>query len=259
MTDLHFDVPVVAHRLFGRRAVERLSRIRPRFSGIDSLGSRTGLHIDTGPVLYPAINRDHGSTMSIETLRAIFAEDRDVEGSNGFTVNSIWEPMGIRFVLLGIVDEVVDNHIADLVPYDPRFSANILEGIADRGRVFRNAVHMIFARDLEGRVGYAQGASKYRTALVLLPDFWPMGDDTREQNWRRWMRTVAHEFGHILKLPHMPNRDNVMWWLNSREPPQIRTTQMRIAQEAASSYTLPPSVPENAPYLGVEEGFRTRI
>ena len=281
MTDLRFDVPVIAHRLFGTRLVERLSETGPRLRSAGSSFRRDlGFPRFTDEsVLYPTIDRDHGSTTSVETIRAIFTEDLGIEGSNGLNVNSIWEPTGIRFVLLAIVDEVVDSYLADLVPRDttryfkdeevhedlvdvlpdPLNFRGLLGNLIEKRREYRDAVHMIFARDLEGRNGEGHSASKYKPAWILLPDFWTFRDETPEERWQRWMTIVAHEFGHVLKLPHMPGRENVMWWAASRASPQMKITQTRVAQEAASRYVLPPGTLEIAPYLGVEEGLTPRL
>ena len=260
MTDLHFDVPVVAHRIYGTRYIERVSRISPRIADLDRIGpSRTGLHGGTEPVFYPAINRNHGTTTSVETIRAIFTEDPDVEGSGRFNVNSYWEPMGIRFVLLGIVDEAVDSHFADFLPFDGRYVSPVIEPIVKKGRVFRKAIHMMFFRNLEGRNGNARSASKYKFAYVLLEDFWSRPGETPKQRWSRRMGTVAHELGHVLNLRHSGDPENVMWWQQLNIRYQIKATQMRIAQEKASSYILPHRTPEIAPYLGADEGLGIRL
>ena len=260
MTDLRFDVPVVAHRFYGTRYIERLSRIAPRVPNINGIGpSHTVPYRGTGPVLYPAINRDHGTTTSVEAIRAIFTEDLDVAGSDGLSVNSYWEPMGIRFVLLGIVDEAIDNHLADFIPNDARYFKGLFEPIMRKGRVAREAIHMMFVRNLEGRTGNANSASKYKSAHVLLEDFWSIPGETPEQRWSRWMGTVVHEFGHALNLSHTGDRENVMWFYQTSHRQQIKATQMRIAQEEASSYSLPPETPDIAPYLGVDEGLRIRL
>jgi len=269
MTDLHFDVPVVAHRLYGTRYVERLSRISrraPDFHGTGRLievrtedGPLTLRFPSTRPVLYPAIDRAHGTTISLEAVRAIFTGDPEVAGSEDMNANSYWGPMGIRFVLLGIVDDAIDSSFADFVPNDGRYYDELFEPIMRKGRVSRQAIHILFVRNLEGKAGTASAGSKYKAPRILLEDFWSIPDETPGQTWARWMATVAHELGHALNLPHMDDRDNLMWFSQTRSRLQIRRTQMRIAHGSASSYSVPPGVPAVAPYLGLEEEFRVRI
>jgi hypothetical protein len=67
---------------------------------------------------------------------------------------------------------------------------------------------------------------------------------------------AAHELGHALKLPHMSIPENLMWGMgvtvDSRE---IKSTQVRIAQEAASRFRMPETVTSPAPHHAFEPVF----
>lgn len=269
MTDLHFRVPVVAHRLYGTRYIERISDIGSRLPGMGSIGAtRAGL-IRGGSVLYPAINRDHGTRITVESIRGIFVEDRESAGTSRFSVNTYWEPMGIQLELVGIIDEVVDSHFADFIPSDTRYYKTLVDTVANRtvtsvgspvvDHMARNEIHLIFARSLEGRAGQAYGSSKFKSSWILLGDFLPRPHETEEETWNRWIGTVAHEFGHVLHLTHRDDRQNLMWPYQTDYRLEIKATQMRIAQAAADSYSVPPRAPFIAPYLGIRDEFRLRI
>lgn len=265
MTTLAFTVPVVAHRVFGLRFQERRIGIQPRYSGlprIAGLGDRIefprrfipgAAEIERAVRFLPAIDETHGSTMTVEKIRAIFDPDSSVEASEGFTVDSIWGSTGIRFALLAIVDEAIDSHLADYVPYDTRLYEKTVEAIVRRARVSSDAVHILFFRELEGRNGMGNPAGRGVSPWILLADFSCFSGEAPAQCWRRWVTITAHELGHALRLPHMPRPENVMYGsgvgVDSRE---IRLTQLRIAQEAASHFRAPTSIPTPAPHHGVD-------
>jgi hypothetical protein len=102
----------------------------------EAMGMEVGLSV-------PSVDTRHGTHMTVEKIRAVFHADPSVPGADGFTVNSIWESTGIRFVLLAVVDETIDSHLADYLPLDARFYDPV-EEILRQGRVSRSAIHMLF-------------------------------------------------------------------------------------------------------------------
>lgn len=233
MPDPLYTINVVAHRLFGTQYRE----VEPRIER--STGRSISNHLRIEPMFRRRAIRafpdyDHGTTRSETDVRALFARETGYEYPGDLTLNDIFEPLGVQFRLLRVGDEVIDSHLADLAAT----RSDAMEDIA-RQHNERYALNVYFVRDIRG----AYGTARYYSRHQQHPTFAFVADNPY-QPFARSLRTVAHELGHVLGLPHMPSLENLMAGIgaDSRslnfEPPQIH-----VARHHASMMAAPSSIP----------------
>jgi hypothetical protein len=219
-----------------------------------------------GTPRWPVIDDDHGTRLTVDEARALFREEGKLSYTNGFNVNSIWGEAGIYFRLDAVVDEMMESHYADYLPRDIRVFRKYEYA---RHRDIAGAINVYVVRSMEGRWGEAgfynphAGPGTFVSVEATfveprgryVPDPGPgafafvsdRSDDLdsveREYLWRSMVITTAHEIGHILGLPHMPEYENVMYgWGAEAASTELEQTQGRIAQKRIETLEVPPAV-----------------
>jgi len=224
----------MAHRLFGtqHRVVE--PRIEP------SRGRNILSHLGVEPLApvrtvraFPDYSR--GTTRSETDVRALFAREAGYEYPGGLTLNEIFEPLGVRFQLLRMVDEMIASHTADLA------GDVALEGIARRLNQ-PGVLNVYFLRDILGAHGIARTYSRHQQ----YPPYAVVADrlDASSAAFPRSVIVLAHELGHVLGLPHMPGDENLMYDRGTSlanlmfDPPQTHVARHRASMMAATSLAV---------------------
>lgn len=214
--------------MFGRtfRAVP----VRPLLIG-------TGLHgiVPSAPLrpafeLREVADAAHGTRRPVDEIVRLFHEGSAPAYTSGQSVNRVWRPAHVQFVLAGIADQTIDSAQADFVSADVRFRPNLSAYRYD------NAVNIFFFRDLEGARGCVFRGD------ILMGDRWSPGDDagSREAAWRGDVITVSHELGHVFDLSHRENVNNLMYGGGTAPASLgIRPAQAVFAQERARVYRRP--------------------
>lgn len=232
-------VPVVAHRLLGTRHVKSPAegtayQVQQPF--LPSLiSSYTGIHN-----YIPILDEEHGTSRSIDEIMDMFHLESRLPYTSGMNVNQIWRNTGIRFLLTGIVDEMIDSLYADFFPEDVR-EAPHLERLN-----YPNAINIYFCRNLEG----ARGRTRYDThpdrprqkGRIIVSDGWPLDEGrwNRDESWIFDMIVIAHELGHALTLPHMPQAKNLMNGNGSDlDTIELTPVQALIAKQHGKRYAMP--------------------
>ena len=228
-------IPVFACRLLGTRVVRRTSS-RPRSRR--SAGSPYRPEpFDEGPALgvptwVPETDRSHGTRRVPQEVAAFFAPDPGLAYARGLTVNDVWRPAGIAFRLVESVERAVDSDLADLTSTSP----DTLDPVAERlGRA--DAVNLFLVRSLLPAAGTSSGTyapGDGRRAYAFQGDL----DDLRTtpERWGLEIMVVAHELGHLLGLPHMPDRGNLMYAVANATSTRLAQTQIRIAEARATHF-----------------------
>lgn len=230
-------VPVVAHRLFGTQ----YSAFTPRGVShhielplaINAISSSNNLFL-------PIINKEHGTRRSIEEIMEMFHPQGRLATLNHGSVNHLWKNSGVRFLLVGIVDEMIESDAADFIVEDTRYAPPL------HRLNYPNAVNIYFCRNLEG----ARGRSKYdihpdrpnQNGRIIISDAWHLDEErmSREESRMGDVIVVAHELGHALTLPHMQQPNNLMYGNGSTfESTEITQVQALIARQHGKLYKHP--------------------
>ena len=218
-------VPVVGHRILGKTWVARRIQTRSsRFPGV-TLGAAALPQY----IMEPTVDTTHGTRRTIDDVQRLFHEGDVPTHARERSVNRIWRDTGIQFVLVGIVDQMIDSDLADVLPRETR----LWPDFARFNR--RGALNIHFMRELEGAWGYGIPGG------VVVADRWDlMPGCTREDAWTADVITVSHEFGHALRLSHRAQPDNIMY----REGTMLTSTGITRAQalfalERACRYRRP--------------------
>lgn len=231
-------IPVVAHQLYGTR-MERVTLSRP---SVPSPATREGLPwLSAVPLPFeipseiaghfwiPSIDRSHGTQRTRQEISAFFSPVPDLTYTEGFTVNDVWAPAEIEFRLVDTVEHSIDSDLADMMSADDRIYYPLAESL---GR--SDAVNLFLVRALEGAAGRAIGyyaAGGGRKASAFLGDLWELGRTSTR--WQQDIVVIAHEFGHLLALPHMPHESNLMHPAAGPVATTLANTQRRIAEARA--------------------------
>jgi len=224
------EISVVVHREYGKRYVVVLPENPP-------LGA---YEIYMSSMLKPVIDRSHGTRRSVEEVRALFQPEESVAYAAGWNVNSIWNTAGVHFVLVGIVDEMLESHEADLLPADTGLLPNF------KLLNYSSALNVYMFRELEDRRGSGvldlDPNADELTGRILLSDRWHLEEtySTREQTWRQEVNTLAHEFGHALSLQHMKDSTNLMYGGGTiPESIEISLAQGAVTKFHGRKYNMP--------------------
>jgi hypothetical protein len=221
-------VPIVAHRMFGRRYVaRRLERRsgRSRFGAFEPLPAPAPLF-----VMQPEADTAHGTRRTVEDVTRLFHEGESPAYTREWSVNRIWRDTGVQFVLVGVVDQMLDSDLADFLPRDGRRRPDVTR------LNYPGALNVFLFREIEGAWG--NGNPQW----ILLSDRWELvsGSSTREDAWRADVITLAHELGHAFRLSHRGQRSNVMYGdSTARESTGITAAQGLFSLQGARQYRRP--------------------
>jgi hypothetical protein len=178
------------------------------------------------------VDRSHGTRRVSPEVAAFFAPDPGLAYTHGLTVNDIWRPAGIAFRLGESVERAVDSDLADLASVSP----DILEPVVARlGRA--DAVNLFLVRSLSPWWGTSSGTyapGDGRRAYGFLGDLRDL--TPTPARWAQEIVVVAHELGHLLGLPHMPDEGNLMYFAAGEDATRLTQTQIRIAEARATHF-----------------------
>lgn len=219
-------VPVVAHRMFGRRHVGTGLRDTERRTPPGPFGPGVPL----GPELETRaeVDTSHGTRRQSEEIERLFHEGERPAHTRGWSVNRLWQPAGVQFVLVGIVDEMIDSHYADYLVNSRTVDLS--------GRDYERAINVYFFRQLHGAWGFV-GEGR-----AFMADRWDPSETaaTREETWRHDVITMSHELGHVLQLNHRDETDNVMFGLGTRSTSHgLTPAQGLFARQRARAFRRP--------------------
>ena len=233
-------IPVVAHRLFGTRVRREVADPAPE-RAIVSVGPRQVTHLPglwsselyaPTTVWITEIDRSHGTRRTTDEIAAFFAPDPALAYTRGTTVNDIWSPLGVEFRLVETVEHAIDNDLADMMSQDTRVYYPLAERL---GR--RNAVNLFLVRALVGAIGRSGGVYAARDrypAYAFLSDIHDLSLDFFR--WQYDNVVLAHEFGHLFGLPHMPDARNLMQPAAGVGATAVTLTQRRIIEARAPGF-----------------------
>ena len=100
-----------------------------------------------------------------------------------------------------------------------------------------DAVNLFLSRALVAASGRASGPYSPGgdlEAFAFLADL--EGLSPTAARWQLDIVVIAHEFGHLLGLPHMPDESNLMHPWAGRGPTALTNTQLRIAEARATVF-----------------------
>ncbi|VVC76399.1 hypothetical protein AQUSIP_17110 [Aquicella siphonis] len=232
-------VPVVAHRLFGTR-YSTFPAEENNLHGAMPILSAAIRSPTSKKYMLPTIDHEHGTRRPVEEIMDMFHPESRLAYTSRSNVNQIWRNSGIRFLLTGIVDEMIDSLSADLIPAEQRGTPQL------QRMNYPNAINIYFCRDLEG----ARGRTRYdvhpdrpaQKGLAIVSDGWHLDEErfTREESWISDMIIIAHELGHALTLPHMPQAKNLMYGNGSTfDAVELTPVQALIAKQHGKRYAAP--------------------
>jgi hypothetical protein len=184
------------------------------------------------PTWVPETDRSHGTRRSPQEVAAFFAPDPGLAYTRGLSANDVWRPAGIAFRLIESVERAVDSDLADLASTSPDTLRPVVQWL---GRA--DAVNLFLVRSLLPASGVSSGTyapGDGRRAYAFLGDL----DDLRAtpERWGLEIMVVAHELGHLLGLPHMPDRGNLMYAVGSAGATRLTQTQVRLAEARATHF-----------------------
>jgi hypothetical protein len=247
-------VPVVIHRVFGTRLVERRVRTpepRASYGGFDLM--IPGRNISEETLTIPEVDGRYGAVLSSQEAAALFAPDPSLEFTQGRTVNAIWHGSGITFRLLTVIDQMAPSHIAVRLPRDER----VFDYGAYAARLHRpGTLNLFIVGAVEGANGigprFNPGVENEDIAYAYVSDLDGLIPiEGPERRWELLVTIIAHEFGHVLGLPHDGEWTNLMHMAADWGDTAMWPTQRRMAQWRAEQLRWPVLHGE-PPHIGVD-------
>lgn len=215
---------VIVHRIYGTgfewvdRAAGGDAYERMAYRSVDS----HGLHRRE---LRSFLDRDHGTARGEREIRALFERDDEFVYPEDMTVNDIWAQVGIRWHLTGILDHAVLSPTADYL---------LQTGVVAMARRIRDAeaVNVYCVREIAGAFGMAHPVvpSQDGGDFAALSD---RADNLASRRFQLSIVTLAHELGHLLGLPHMPDFDNCLHTWSHEGALRLDVPQKGIARHRA--------------------------
>lgn len=189
-----------------------------------------------------SLDTENGTVRSIDEIRDLFDGGRRSDFCSGYSVNKVWDPAGIDFRLIAIVDEGVP--VVRSLGIDH-------ESVIDVARDLNTPkmVNVYFFQNIIGARGVGGWSPDPLQDMVRLVPFAAAEDlDSLDGT----VVVLAHELGHLLNLGHHLDVDNLMH-PRAWDQANLAPIQIIIARNHAGYYR------QALPSLLVEQWIRDRF
>lgn len=169
-----------------------------------------------------------GTRRTIDEIRDLFDGAGRAETTSEHNLTQIWEPAGIAFRLVSVVDHAVRTDRAMAIPADE------VGNLALRLN-HTSVLNMYFFRSINNALGVGY-FSAFPDDPAKNAGYVAVEDMEEWCHWSNFVETVAHEIGHFLTLPHEEESENLMSVVLSSGHFQLRPIQIVLARSCALRY-----------------------